>query len=116
MMKKIKQFCELEEDTWTRYKRHIIACGAMKGISYDLVMEQVDFSYETFLDEFQIKIIDDHLVKIKWEISCPFVGCYHPLYASWLLDPSSGRGWEEPYHMYQQSLDDISEFIDSEMD
>ena len=113
---KNKVFCELEDETWARYARHIEKCGLNRGIHHDEIRDQVDWMHETFLDEFQIKIVDDNLVKIKWEITCPWLDCYHPLYESYLCDPNSGRGWEEPYAMYQRDLCEIADFIDSEME
>ena len=76
---------EHEQAALHEFLSHITSCKHSEP--EDDIQQELDLSESDFWDTAgSIKFLQGHILKIKWEIGCPFVGCHWHLYYCKLAD------------------------------
>ncbi len=93
--KKLLNFYEHQQRAHDEYIAHLRECDHRDQDSY-LDERDVAFEIDCLEDVFQIKMLDNGIVKIKWESPCQYIGCHwHLYYCRLAIDPN----WQEPHEL-----------------
>ncbi len=92
-LQKLLNFYEHQQRAQEEYISHLRSCAHGHG---GLTHADIAMEIECLEDNFQIKMLDNGMVKIKWEMPCQYIGCHwHLYYCRLAADPS----WQQPHEV-----------------